>query len=164
MTYPPVPKLICGRRERGAGHCSGAAMIDAQPIGQKWRSNGNEMPIAHIGVDIMVLSVLFPNRELDKWDKYGPDSGARNALNVGRLLAPVFASHGERGWVIAQVIYHDIPAIWVRCLCCAANATRDVRWLPLYFDRSAWQTQYYHKHHTDKSIMKLSRASASYES
>ena len=64
--FPRVPKLRCGRRERGAGHCSGAAMIDAQPIGQKWRSNGNEMPIAHIGVDIMVLSVLFPNRELDK--------------------------------------------------------------------------------------------------
>ena len=53
----------------------------------------------------MGLSVFFPSREL------GPDSGARNALNVSRLLAPVFASHGERGWVIAQLIYCDIPAI-----------------------------------------------------
>ena len=37
--------------------------------------------------------------------------GARNALNVSRLLGPLFASHGERGWVIVQLIYHNLPAI-----------------------------------------------------
>ncbi len=33
-------------------------MIDGQPTGQKQRDNGKEIPIAHIGDDIMVLSVF----------------------------------------------------------------------------------------------------------
>ena len=35
-----------------------AYMTDGQATGQKQRSNGKETPIAHIGDDIMVLSVL----------------------------------------------------------------------------------------------------------
>ena len=87
-------------------------MIDEHPIGQKQRINGKEITIAHIGNDIMVLSVFFPIRELDKSYKFRPDTKERNAYNVSKLLAPLFVSPGERGWVIAQLICNSHTTIF----------------------------------------------------